>query len=366
VVRIPRRRAMPALPEARAPEREAHAVPLRFALSKHLGSFSLRIGHETGSRRLALLGPSGAGKTLTLRLLAGLTEGEGESHVQLGDRALGEIPPERRDVGYVPQASALLPRTNVWKQVTFGARAQAPLAAWWLERLGLSGLEARFPEELSGGQRRRVALARALATAPRVLLLDEPLTGLDAPVRDELRRELRRLQREATFTSVIVTHDPEEAALLADEVIVLEDGHALQAGTREEVFRTPASPRVAALLGIVNTREGVVLAGGRLASAGAELEADTAGLDEGTEVVWCVRPERILLDPAGAYDARLLDDADLGAVRELTIALGNSLELTLRTSERGELAPSSPVRVSIAPHDITVWAAARAPIAQRP
>jgi molybdate transport system permease protein len=237
----------------------------------------------------------------------------------------------------------------------FGVGARPGLAAWWLEQLGLDGLEDRYPQELSGGQQRRVALARALAVDPQVLLLDEPFTGLDAPVADRLRRELRRLQREAGLCTVIVTHDPEEAALLADEIIVIDHGHVLQAGTRQEVFRTPDSPQVAALLGIANARRAVVAASDVIESGGAEIRVATHELAVGNEVVWCVRPERISLDPLGSYEAILLDDVDLGWVRELTVALGDKLELIVRTGETLELTIGSPVPIEIKPEDVAMW-----------
>ena len=149
----PRRRG--AHPSARAPVSIAPQplAPLDFAVAKHLGEFSLDIAHHAQSPRLALLGASGAGKTLTLRLLAGLSTAEGEGHVRAGSRALDLLPAERREIGYVPQQPALLPRRTVWRQVTFGARARPALAAWWIERLGLSGLEDRYP----GGALRRAA-----------------------------------------------------------------------------------------------------------------------------------------------------------------------------------------------------------------
>lgn len=351
---LPRRRrgsvaAVPSVP----------AVPgqpsvLNFALSKRLGSFELEIAHEAHTPRLALLGPSGAGKTLTLRLLAGLTASEG-GHVHAGSRVLDRLPSERRQIAYVPQQPALQPRRTVWQQATFGVDARPGLAAWWLEQLGLEGLEDRYPEELSGGQQRRVALARALAAEPRVLLLDEPFTGLDAPVADRLRRELRRLQREAGLCTVIVTHDPEEAALLADEIVVIDDGRVLQAGTRQEVFRTPSSPQVAELLGIANARSGVVLAADTISSDGVQIRTIEHQLPVGSEVIWCVRPERIALDPAGAYEAVLCDDIDLGSTRELTVALGGSLELIVRTAETMALAVGTPVRLRIHIADVAVW-----------
>ncbi len=362
-------------------------VTLSFSLHKRLGSFSLSLEHTAQSPRLAVLGPSGAGKTLTLRLLAGLAggasrasgegaNGKGASRVQVGDVDLTRVAAERRGIGYVPQQAALMPRRTVWTQVTFGVGADPALAAWWLARLGLAGLEGRYPEELSGGQQRRVSLVRALAMRPRVLLLDEPFSGLDAPVRDGLRRDLRRLQRETGLSTVIVTHDPEEAALLADEIIVLGEGRVLQAGERTDVLGAPASARVAALLGIRNTREGRVAGPDAIESGGAVINAPTGGLPRGTEVHWCIREERIALGEGGGYEASVIDEVDLGSARELTVVLGTALELTVRTSERagragvadragsmGRADVEAPmrVRVRIDPSDISVWTVAAEP-----
>lgn len=222
-------------------------------------------------------------------------------------------------------------------------------------RLGLAGLEDRYPEELSGGQQRRVAIARALAIEPEVLLLDEPFTGLDAPVRDRLRRELRRLQREHDLSTVIVTHDPEEAALLADEIIVLDDGRVLQAASRDSVFRSPSSPQVAALLGIANTHRASTIAADRILSNGVQIRAPTDGLPGGTEVAWCVRPEHIALSGEGCYPAVLLDDADLGFIRELTISLQGTLQLTVRTREPLQLTIGQTLHVDIPLEHIAVW-----------
>jgi molybdate transport system permease protein len=354
--RRPREHTKPTAPE---PASASAPAPLDFALAKRLGTFSLAVAHQANSARLALLGPSGAGKTLTLRLLAGLTAGEQTGHVRAGARTLSALPAERRGVAYVPQQPALVPRRTVWRQVIFGADANPGLAAWWIERLGLDGLEDRYPDELSGGQQKRVALARALATEPRVLLLDEPFAGLDAPVRSRLCRELRRVQREVGLNTVIVTHDPEEAALLADEIVVLDDGHILQAGTRESVFHAPRSPHIAALLGIVNTHHGKIVGHDRIAAAGAELDVPTGELYKGSEVVWCVRPERVSLDRDGRYDAILLDCVDLGSMRELTVALAGTLELTVRTGETPALSAGEHITVEVAPADIALWPAAR-------
>jgi molybdate transport system permease protein len=357
---VPRRRPGPPSAAAPHPAQGATAQPLDFALAKRLGSFSLEVAHRAQSPRLALLGSSGAGKTLTLRLLAGLAAPE-RDHVHAGPGSLDGLRPEQREIGYVPQHSALLPRQTLWRQVTFGARAQDSLAAWWIERLGLTGLEDRFPEELSGGQQRRVALARALACAPRLLLLDEPFTGLDAPERQRLGRELRRIQRESGLASVIVTHDPEEAALLADEIVVIDEGRVLQAGTRAEVFHTPSSPRVAALLGIPNTHHGTVLGDGRLLTGGSELHAATGELAADSEVVWSLRPERIAIAADGRYSAQILDQIDLGSTQELRVALAGGLELTLRTGHAPPPPVGSTVRVDIDAEHIALWAAGTVP-----
>jgi ABC-type sulfate/molybdate transport systems ATPase subunit/ABC-type sulfate transport system permease component len=358
-LRFPRRRRRAratALPPASAP---AHPpAPLDFDVATTLGPFSLSVSHAARSPRLAILGASGAGKTLTLRLLAGLASDERSGHVRAGSTALHTLPPERRGIGYVPQHSALLPRRTVCRQVTFGARARPALAAWWIERLGLAGLEDRYPDELSGGERRRVALARALAVEPRVLLLDEPFTGLDSPVRSRLCRELRRLQREAGLSTVVVTHDPEEAALLADEIIVLRDGFVLQAGPRESVFRAPASPEVAALLGIANTHRGVVVAPGLIASGGVELAAPTSDLAAGAEVVWCIRPEHVVFGARGGHAGTISDLIDLGASVEATLSLGPSfdLDLTARTGLPPAAAIGESVLADLPPEHISVWA----------
>jgi molybdate transport system permease protein len=356
-----RRRRRPGGHPPRQPARAAPAaaapLTLDFAVAKHFarGGFSLAVSHRGQSHRVALLGPSGAGKTLTLRLLAGVSAADPGGRVVAGGRALQALPAERRGLALVPQQPALLPRRTVWRQVNLAAAARPDLAAWWLERLGLSGLEDRHPEELSGGQQRRVSIARALAGEPRVLLLDEPFTGLDAPVRDRLRRELRRLQLDTGLSTVLVTHDAEEAALLADEIVVLGDGRVLQSGSREDVFQRPASPWVASLLGIPNANRASVLAPGLLSSHGARLRAATDGLAPGDEVIWSVRPERIVLDARGEHAAELLDAVDLGTVRELTISLGGALELLVRTDARTTMSVGQRLTVAVAAQDISVW-----------
>ena len=293
---------------------------------------------------------------MTLRAIAGLL-GEGAGSVWFGGDDVASVPTESRHVGYVPQGGALLPGRTVREQLAFGVGADASVASWWLRLLRLDGLEGRMPEQLSGGQRQRVALASALSRQPRVVLLDEPFSALDAPVREELRQELRRLQRETGLSTVLVTHDPEEAALLADEIVVIADGRLLQAGSRSEVYRRPVSPEVARLLGIENLVRGVAASETSVSSAGLTLQTAEHGVASGLPVLWSVRPEKVRVGvekvrvgaekvrvgagevrvgAAGEFAARVVDVADLGASCTLTLAVGDGptpVELRSRTTD---------------------------------
>ncbi len=322
-------------------------------------TFQLELAHECHAPHLAILGPSGAGKSFTLRCLAGL-RGVGVGSVRAAGRDRRPPPAEERRVGWVPQDAALLPHLSVWRQVTFGVGTDPARAAAWLRRLGIGDLHDRLPSQLSGGQRQRVALARALALEPDLLLLDEPFSSLDAPVRDELRRELRRVQREVGVATVLVTHDPEEAALLAEEVIVLAAGGALQVGTRRAVFERPASPTVARLLAIDNLRSGLMLTDGRVLSEGTELSVSQPGPRPGTAVSWCVRAENVSLRPEAeaapdTYAAVVEDVLDLGSRREVTARLTGGLGLTVRTVGGRDLEPGLKCWLRVPPDEVTLW-----------
>jgi molybdate transport system ATP-binding protein/molybdate transport system permease protein len=327
------------------------AAALSFHLRADVGEFKLELSHAGRTPYLALLGASGAGKSVTLRCLAGLL-GDGVGRVTLGDRQLGELPAERRRVGWVPQDAALLPHLDVWEQLTFAVDADPALAAGWLRRLDL------------------VAFARALATAPDLILLDEPFSALDRPVRDDLRRQVRALQRTIGVPTVVVTHDPEEAALLADELIVLADGRLLQSGPRPAVFARPASPKVAELLAVDNLRTGHAVSATVLRAAETELGADLGAIEPGSAVTWCVRAEHVrvrpLADPGsgngndpGAIAAVVIDSLDLGAWQEVVVRLAGGLELTARTALRAGLTSGSRCEVLVAPEAITAWPADR-------
>ncbi|NNC24456.1 ATP-binding cassette domain-containing protein [Salinisphaera sp. USBA-960] len=342
--------AMPAPVEPNA----APASRLDFDLSARLGQFKLHLAHTAASHHLAVLGPSGAGKSLTLKLLAGLMQPTAGT-ITANGQSLVDLPAEQRQIGYVPQHSALLPEQTVWQQINFGVDADPGVAAYWLDRLHLQDLEDRFPDELSGGQQRRVALARALVRQPRLLLLDEPFSALDTPVRDDLKRELRRLQQEVGLTTVLVTHDPEEAALLADDIMVIDAGRCLQSGPRQRIFQRPASPQVARLVGIPNRGTGTVRSIDHIAADGVELRVTPRAQATGTPVAWSLRAEQIIIDANGPYLATVIDSVDLGSRFEAIVRLGDRLELTLRGLGPGQLADGEQCRLRIPPEAIQVW-----------
>jgi ABC-type sulfate/molybdate transport systems ATPase subunit/ABC-type sulfate transport system permease component len=350
--RRPHRRAAVDLPEPRRPT-TATSPRLDFELAVTLGEFRVDVAHRGQGRHLALLGASGAGKSATLRMLAGLLVPESGS-VRLDGVEVSGLPAERRGIGYLPQDSTLVPHLRVWEQITFGIGADPALGAYWLSRLKLDGLADRYPNQLSGGQGRRVAMARALVRQPAMLLLDEPFTGLDTPVRDELRRVLRTMQRETALTTVLVTHDPEEAALLADEVMLLADGSVLQAGPTHAVLAHPATPHAARLLGIRNLGTGTLTDTGLRAGA-LDIPLAQAPAAPGTSVAWCVRPEDVHVDGGNGHPATVLDVVALGPVTELTLALAGGGELAATTANGHGLAVGSSVGVVIPPGALTVW-----------
>ena len=240
---------------------------LSLTVRRHLGGFQLDVQATVSLGLTALLGISGAGKSLTLRSLVGLLRPD-EGRITLNGRVLFDsqqrlfLPPQLRRIGYVPQHSALFPQQTVAEQIRFalpprprGAAArltrsqQAARVTELLSVLELDGLARRYPDALSGGQQRRVALARALAADPELLVLDEPFSALDVPVRERLYELLRDLRQRFALPLILVTHDRAEVEQLADTVVVLHQGHVVQLGSVEEVYRTPSTPEVARLVG---------------------------------------------------------------------------------------------------------------------
>ncbi len=269
-----------------------------------------------------LLGPSGCGKTTVLRMIAGLQEPE-SGRVLLGDRDVTHLPAERRNAGMVFQGYALWPHMSVRDNVAFGldvrgvpASERAARTGQALEMVRMQAFADRKPGQLSGGQQQRVALARALAFRPEVLLLDEPLSNLDARLRLEMREEIRRICREVGITAVYVTHDREEALSLADLVVVMRDGRIEQRGAPGDVYRRPASRFVASFMGETNLVEGEVVssdgAGSVVRTATGSIASATADLRAGSRVTLAIRPESLRLAGGGMISGRCTASSYLG------------------------------------------------------
>lgn len=279
-------------------------------IHKRFGSFvaldDISLNFETG-KLVALLGPSGCGKTTLLRIIAGLEQAD-QGQILLGAEDASGTHVRERQVGFVFQHYALFKHMTVFDNVAFGMRmkprAERPTAQQikskvheLLELVQLDWLADRFPAQLSGGQRQRIALARALAVEPRVLLLDEPFGALDAKVRKELRRWLRKLHDDLHISSIFVTHDQEEALEVADEVVLMNKGRVEQVGSPQEVYSSPASPFVYGFLGSVNRFQGVTDAGG-VQIQGQHIPAADLQIQPGTAVVAFARPHDVEIRPA--------------------------------------------------------------------
>jgi len=340
-------------PPTAAAKRRTAPADISFQFEKQLGAFRLDVAWSPGARRLAILGPSGSGKSLTLKLLAGI-ESSHRGSFTVNGRDLANVAPAARDIAYVPQNYGLFPHLTVQQQLRFPVNADPAAAAVWVERLGLGTLEQCRPAELSLGQQQRVALARALTRHAALLLLDEPFSALDAPLRARLRRELHELQSELDVTTILVTHDPLEAALLADEVMVLAEGRVLQTGAVPTVFRRPANETVARLLGADNLAEGVVADARHIAIGGGVLVATAApALLPGARVGWSFAPSRARLTPDGPYSGRVESMTTMGLVRQLVVRVGNA---SVRMFDGGKYAaPDAMCRFDIDPDALQVW-----------
>ncbi len=273
---------------------------------------------------LSLLGPSGCGKSTVLRMVAGLVEPDA-GQVVLAGEDITRLSVHRRNLGLVFQSYALFPHMTVFENVAFGLRRRGiadatlrPRVERMLEMVRLGPLGARHPRELSGGQQQRVALARALVTEPGVLLLDEPLSNLDALLRDEMRVELKRLQEKLGTTMIFVTHDQAEALILSDRVVVMESGRVEQMGRPEEVYRRPATPFVARFLGRANFLAGRV--------AGREGHAVSVSLDGGLSVMAVARPG---LAPGQLVQAVIRQESIRLAAADAGAGLANRFPVTV-------------------------------------
>ncbi|MFE3743006.1 ABC transporter ATP-binding protein [Streptomyces sp. NPDC059134] len=312
---------------------------------------------------LALLGPSGCGKTTALRVLAGF-EHPDAGEVLVDGEDITRVPANRRDAGMVFQSYSLFPHLNARDNVAFGLRVRKVSAAGrrtraaeLLDLVGLPEHGDRFPHQMSGGQQQRVALARALALRPRVLLLDEPLSALDAKVRLTLREEIRRLQLSLGITTVFVTHDQEEALSLADRVAVLNAGRLEQCAPPAELYERPATAFVAEFVGTMNRLPGRLRGDGAVETAGVVLPVDgEAPAGGAAEVEVLIRPENITAtaDPEGT--ATVVSTSFLGSVTRVLLDLpgGTSVHADVASRDAGGFAPGVRARVEPARRPVLV------------
>ena len=302
---------------------------------------------------LSLLGPSGCGKTTALRLVAGFDRPDA-GRILVEGRDMTSVAPNRRDMGMVFQAYSLFPNMNARQNVEFGLRIRGKHKGDGrkrvddlLELVGLGHAVDRYPHQLSGGMQQRVALARALAIEPRVLLLDEPLSALDAKVRVQLREEIRRIQLELGITTLYVTHDQEEALAISDHVAVMSGGVIEQMGTPSEMYTAPATPFVAEFIGTMNRLDATVLDGttGEVEHSGMRLQVDAArGRRNGERVLVLIRPESLELEartdgvPPNSFAGEVLTQTFLGPVTRVKVtASGTSLIADMSTARAAAL-----------------------------
>jgi len=329
-----------------------------------LSNMTLRI--EQGEF-VALLGPSGCGKTTTLNLIAGfITPSAGE--ILFNDEPITAIPPNKRNIGVVFQSYALFPHLNVFENVAFGLRMrkvpQAEIGSRVrraLDIVHLAQMEERLPRQLSGGQQQRVALARALVIEPAVLLLDEPLSNLDASLREQMRFEIREIQKRVGITTVFVTHDQGEAMAAADRLVVMDKGHIRQVGSAREIYETPADTFVAGFIGQANLLRGTITAVNgpetlvRLEGGETIIAPSRAGCTAGDRAIVVLRPEdaAVLTSPPPEHNhlsGQLARASLLGPIISVGVrgpAGGSSGEITVTVPRGTQLPPEGgPVSVT--------------------
>ena len=311
-------------------------VSKRYGDATALAEVDLRVAD---GEFFTLVGPSGCGKTTTLRLVAGF-ESPTTGAVRFGGREMTGVPPEDRDVGIVFQSYALFPHMSVAENVAYGLRFRDPPAGRsvdervteLLDLVDLPGTGDRDPDELSGGQQQRVALARALAPEPDLLLLDEPMSALDARLRERLRQQVKRIQSDLDITTLYVTHDQEEALAVSDRVAVMNEGRVEQVGTPQDVYRRPETRFVAEFVGENNVFDGRVAGHGGETTAvsvgDADLRIPRVDAAEGESVTFCVRPEALSVVSEAATDASESPPANrLDAAVEYAEFLGEAVRV---------------------------------------
>ena len=314
---------------------------------------------------VSLLGPSGCGKTTALRLVAGFDRPT-SGRVVIDGKDVTDVPPNRRDIGMVFQAYSLFPNMTAVRNVEFGLRVRKQArtdrnrrALELLDLVGLAQAADRYPHQLSGGMQQRVALARALAIEPRLLLLDEPLSALDAKVRVQLREEIRRIQLELGITTIYVTHDQEEALSISDRVAVMHGGKIEQIGPPAEMYGNPVTPFVAEFIGTMNRLVARVTEDGMVDYEGLPLRVDAArGLPRGERVLCLVRPETVDIvlrngsTPGNALAGEVIANTFLGSVTRVRVvdeSGARTLTADLSTAEAALLTVGTKVVASFPP-----------------
>ena len=318
--------------------------------------------HIEPGELVALLGPSGCGKTTALRILAGLDEATSGT-VFVGGQNVSNVPANKRDMGMVFQAYSLFPHLTVLDNVAFGLKMRGKAksdrtsrAADMLDLVGLSAHKHKYASELSGGQQQRVALARALAIQPRVLLLDEPLSALDAKVRSQLRDEIRRVQLEVGTTTLFVTHDQEEALAVADRVGVMSQGKLEQLAAPADLYANPATPFVAEFVGL-NNKVPAEVSAGRAHLLGTSVPALQGSVAKGLAMV---RPESVTVSPDSSGTSTVSSVAFLGPISRVYCALpdGSVISAQMASSAARVFSPGDKVSVGVEPSGVLVVDAA--------
>jgi putative spermidine/putrescine transport system ATP-binding protein len=327
---------------------------------------------------IVLLGPSGCGKTTTLRMIAGFIDAT-EGDITLEGRSIIQLPAHRREMGMVFQNYALFPHLTVAGNVAFGLEmrgmAKAERNARVAEMLALVKLERfadRLPRQMSGGQQQRVAIARALAIHPKVLLLDEPLSNLDAELRQDVAREIRLLQQSRQLTTIMVTHDQQEAMAMADRLVVMRDGKVQQVGRQEDLYERPANAFVARFIGNSNLLTGTLAAGGRFRSEAGAIVALAGDYAANGAATLAVRPERIMLQASsagGLAEGTVLLSSYMGAMVEHVVQLDEQTQLIARAPSSGvaateRFAPGSRVGLNWPANCENLFDAGGSPVAQ--
>ena len=342
---------------------ELEHLTKRFGALTAVDDLSLRVEHGV---LLCLLGPSGCGKTTALRLVAGFLAPDG-GRIKVGDRLVSSservLPPEQRNMSMIFQSYALWPHMTIAENVAYGLKLRSMPRTEIEKRVKsmlavtrLTQLAERYPADISGGQQQRVALARALVVEPEILLLDEPLSNLDANLREEMRFEIRRLHDAYRYTTLYVTHDQAEAMTTADRIIVMNRGRIEQEGSPEEVYQRPRSEFVARFLGGTNILRGKRVGDALVDCGGVVVRCGDGGFGNGEEAVVSIRMHEIALAPAGEGAAQANEALGtisrrvyLGAQRDYLVSLRDGQQLRVLTPLSVDLAVGAPVRLRLPP-----------------